>query len=787
MIFRRFKRVARRGAPAAPEAASRARRRRLWIAGAATWAGAAALLHGLWPAYHAPLAEGQRSSVTIVAATDFQATDIAGTELLRRQAADAAPPVFALALSRRNEALRDLGKLFDQIARLRERSAAEPERLDSAVANVLDLLGLALTPADVLALVPQSDSAAALDALREALRETWARGILLPWDRESRFQGVAPSGRIELDDGESGAPRVREIAELLTPAEAADAAAVSARSRAAYAEADVDLLRRLFATWMMPNLVYEPVLTRQRREAAERSVAPLTMTVSSGAVLVEAGERATAQTVELLRAHDRRMREKTSPHERLRRWASRAGWLALMLALSLGALHRLRPDAFDSRAKPALFSALSLLTLGAARGLLQFSIVRPLAPLAVMELALPLALAPLAGTILAGGGLGLALGLWTAAAGAVLAGQSFAVAMTGSLCAVAAVLAARRIRRRAAVFRAGVMVALTGTAAVVIAALGSQPGGLLLLRQVGAVWAGALGAAAAALLLIPFFEEVFGFTTDIRLLELTDPGHPLLQRLAAEAPGTYHHSLMVANLAQAAADAIGANALLARVCAYYHDIGKLRKPEYFAENQRQRDNPHESLAPTMSSLVILSHVKDGEELARRYRLPRPILDGIRQHHGTSLISFFYQRALARNKSGGDGKPSPPPHDADFRYPGPPPHSREMAILALADAVEAASRALDKPTPARLQRLVDDIIARKRDDGQLDHSALTFEELSRVRRALVFTLANMHHARIPYPEANESSNPQPAAHPAAGSSRDGAAGGGGDCPDATPES
>ncbi len=760
MIFRRSTGRPRRDTPRrqAPISPERLRRRRLILTAWATWLPSALMLWGLRPSFYPLLAEGQKAPATLVAAVDFVCLDMAGTELLRRKAAESAPPVFTIGLTRRNEILRDLGKLFDQTARLRERHGDDPARLESALAEAIDLLGMSITPKEALALAPPENAAAALEALRETFRRTWSRGIVLPWDRESRFQGVAPSGQIIIEDPESGEHRTIEIRDLLIPAEAAEATVAEALARLDGVDIPEETLRRLWSPWMLPNLIFEPALSRQRREQAERQTPAALMTVPAGTLLIEAGDRADAQTVEMLRAHDRRIRERTPPHEHLRRGAGRAGLMALALMAVLGLLSRFCPETFDDRAPPALFATLSLLALGASRGLLHFSITSPTAAPAVMESALPLAVAPLTAAVLTSGPLATALGLWTSAAAAILADLRFHTLAYGALATAAAVLFARRIRSRGAIFRGGFGIAAVLVAGVLLSALGGQPSTGLLFRQCAAAAAGSLGSAAVALLLIPLFESALGFTTDIRLLELSDPGHPLLQRLAAEAPGTYHHSLMVANLAQAAADEIGANALLARVCAYYHDIGKLLQPAYFTENVRPDDHPHDRLSPRMSALVILSHVKDGVGLARQHRLPRPIVDAILQHHGTSLISFFYQRA--QKQAGAAESPA----ESDFRYPGPLPHSREIAILALADAVEAASRSLDKPTPARIRRLVDDIAARKRDDGQFDHSALTFEEFHRVKNAMVFTLTNMLHRRVPYPPDHAHSDQQPTETP-----------------------
>jgi cyclic-di-AMP phosphodiesterase PgpH len=247
-----------------------------------------------------------------------------------------------------------------------------------------------------------------------------------------------------------------------------------------------------------------------------------------------------------------------------------------------------------------------------------------------------------------------------------------------------------------------------------------------------------------ATLLLPLLESLFGITTDLRLLELSNQNLPLLKRLSLEAPGTYQHSLAVGNLAEAGADAVGANALLLRVCAYYHDVGKLVKPEYFIENQRGQ-NPHDGLSPSMSALVITSHVKEGLAIGRKAKLPLPIREAIATHHGTKVIRFFLSRAQERGKV-----ERVEVLESDYRYPGPKPHSKELGILLLADAVEAAARTLDSPTPPKIQGMIDRIISDALSDGQLDSSELTFRELDRIGTAFLWVLTNMHHHRIDYP-------------------------------------
>lgn len=250
--------------------------------------------------------------------------------------------------------------------------------------------------------------------------------------------------------------------------------------------------------------------------------------------------------------------------------------------------------------------------------------------------------------------------------------------------------------------------------------------------------------------LLKVFEYLFGAVTNFSLLELSDFNQPLLKRMILEAPGTYHHSLVVSNLAEAAADAIGAHSLLTRVGAYYHDIGKMEKPEYFTENQMMGPNKHDNIEPSMSRLVILNHVKDGLELAKKYKLNKAITDFIPQHHGTSLIYYFYQKSL---ESAQDGERI---DEETFRYPGPKPQSRETAITLLADSVEGATRALDDPNPSNIEVTVKKVINNKFIDGQLDECPLTLKEIDRITSTFIRILTAMYHGRIKYPEKKNGS-------------------------------
>lgn len=270
-----------------------------------------------------------------------------------------------------------------------------------------------------------------------------------------------------------------------------------------------------------------------------------------------------------------------------------------------------------------------------------------------------------------------------------------------------------------------------------------------LLNEGGLAFLNGIFSIILAIGILPFLESAFNIITPMKLLELADPNHPLLKRLLMEAPGTYHHSLMVGNLAEVAAREIGANSLLARVGAYYHDIGKLKRPHYFKENQ-MAENPHENLTPDMSARIITSHTRDGEELAMKYRLPKVIRDIIVQHHGTTLMIYFYHKATQNGKS-------EEINYEDFKYQGPLPDTREAAVVMLADSVEAAVRAMPDKTREKIEGLVRKIIKDKLDDGQLDNCDLTLKDLSTIAQSFIQVLNGIFHERPEYPEFEKKNN------------------------------
>lgn len=427
-----------------------------------------------------------------------------------------------------------------------------------------------------------------------------------------------------------------------------------------------------------------------------------------------------------------------------------------------------RPRLLDNPGSVLLLTAIALLSIVSAKLLLYAGETLPGLPYNVAVFSLPFVLAPMLAAMLLSAPAAVAVGGWSGLAMSMAAAPEsrFAIFATAVSVSIFTALFSRGIRKRTQALKVGFLAGSFGVLCLLALTTLNWPSAAPsiqgLLAQILACLAGGFFCAVATLLLLPLFETLFNITSDISLLELSDLGHPLLQRLAIEAPGTYHHSLVAALLVQAAADEIGANALLARTAMYFHDIGKLTKPDFFTENIMHKSNPHDDIPPSMSALVIIAHVKEGISLALLHKLPESIRRILREHHGTSLISYFHYKAKSQLELGLEGKENGNGKfcvsENDFRYPGPKPSSRESALVCLADAVEAASRSMEKTTPAHIEGLVNDMIAMRIEDGQLDESELTLTEIAKIKRSFVFSLANMLHGRIPYPKDETRDKP-----------------------------
>ncbi|MDF2378284.1 MAG: HDIG domain-containing protein, partial [Verrucomicrobiales bacterium] len=347
--------------------------------------------------------------------------------------------------------------------------------------------------------------------------------------------------------------------------------------------------------------------------------------------------------------------------------------------------------------------------------------------------------------------------------------EAFLFIIFSMICGFVAIYLSNQVRKRSRLVTAG---AYSGVACACLAFTLGQiqwPGFDADLSQWQMVGKQALSAVLVSTLtaivvsgLLPLIEAAFRITTEVSWIELADLNHPLLKKMTIEAPGTYHHSLVVATLAETAAEAIGARSVMCRVCSYFHDIGKMKKPAYFVENIGDGHNPHDDLTPNMSALIVMAHVKDGVDMAIKHKLNAEIVNVIREHHGTSLIRFFYHRALKLRDEIQQQFEEGKAHEEDipevkaesFRYAGPKPRTRESAIISLADSVESASRSMQKPTVKKINEMIDEIFRDRLNDGQLDDAALTLSDLATIKNSFSKTLRSMMHTRIEYPKLEE---------------------------------
>jgi putative nucleotidyltransferase with HDIG domain len=513
---------------------------------------------------------------------------------------------------------------------------------------------------------------------------------------------------------------------------------------------------RSLRTWLLEtalalteqNVVYNVDATKNAAEAALAAVEDVTMHIGRGEVIVREGDRVTPRAVARLAALNE------ARHGGLG-WVDSVAFAVFLAGLvGLGAfffrsgkqpLHFTRKSGYLTLAAISITGLLAIGALYVGRGIAEvIGIEQPAA--AFLS---PVALSAVIITIFVNARVSLMVGVILSLLVTYHADGNIWLAAYYLIGVLIAGIGARRCRHRKDLLAVGAAVAAVQIATVP----------LVLILGAGTVYSdipialafalvsGTL-VAAFAMLLLPLFEAVFNETTDVRLMELATGDHPLLKQLALNSPGTYHHSVMIANLVEAAAEAIGTNTLKCRVMALYHDIGKSVRPVYFAENQRE-GNIHDGLPPELSARIIFAHITEGIELARAHRLGRPVIEAVTQHQGTTLLRLFYQRAL--DKAAAADRPV---DEADYRYPGPKPMTRESGILMLGDSVEAATRALSDPSPAELRERVGQIIAEKMTDGQLSDCPLTIADLTRIEEAFVRVLVmGVYHSRIEYPALN----------------------------------
>jgi putative nucleotidyltransferase with HDIG domain len=663
----------------------------------------------------------------VVAPISFQVfKDRSKLEKERDREAAKVAPVFSYDEAALDRVMRGFRGYVEELERAaRSDSLTELERTARLSEISSDLSSLAaFTLADV------EKGPAVRDAIDGFLRDVLSGGVM----REKTSEDLGSSQMITIVRGKTEFTRqLSEIHDLwdvkqLSRLRSEELFGEDRSAKEAFQEAAV--------SFVVPNLRYDLEETQTRRGQARQSVSEFQGTVLKDEVIIRKHERATEEhTLKLESLAYRQSQELRAEGlwQKVQPLAGRLILAILLLSIFASYLKMHRPDIYQDHAALLVVTAATLLVLGGAAAVVNWTDISPYV--------IPVAVAPLLVTLLLDDRVAILLTMMLSVLVGTAAGLGLPFIVASMVGGIAGVYTAVRIRRRSQFYRALLFIFLGYVAS--ISAISLIRGVPLLDMAADAGWAAvnATLATMVTLIILPGFEMFSGITTDITLLELSDLNRPLLKRLMLEAPGTYHHSMIVGQLAEAAAEATGANALLARVGSYYHDIGKLVKPQYFGENEPDRKSKHERLTPTMSCLILGSHVKDGLDLAKEEKLPKAILDFIREHHGNSLMAFFYHKALETD---------PSIQEQDYRYPGPSPRSKETAIVMLADASEAASRSLAEPTPSRLKGLVKRIIDARANEGQLDGCSLTLREVALIKESFVKALAAVFHARVAYP-------------------------------------
>lgn len=691
------------------------------------------------------LREGQRLGRAVVARVSFELVDEQQTLLMRTRARESAPNVYvldtslldriqgrltsALMLARthaddpervRTEAARQLVQLDDAALEHLLRLASEPE--GNRFPQQIDRLVRALAAAPLVEFSEQAGRRSALEAALidprgepEALNQVKVDALLFASNPENVGEAVTKACRV-----------------------------LDLPLRSSLQNSLLAMLRNEEGEDFRPMYRYHLDRTALGEQEAARRVPLQTIAYRAGTTLANAGP-IDAKELELLR-HEHQAFLATERREHSRHWLAMMGngLLAFLVIFGTASYLARYQDRPLGRLGRQVVAALVLLTmLGLSRATLLYTGFPPHTTVGFQAFAAAmLAIVYPRGSVFAiCAALGLLITLATAQ------GPAFFIALlavSGTL-----VLGLADIRNRGTIVGVGALGGLAALITTCAAGLADRQDFLFVLRD--SLWAGGATLLAAFVIegILPGIERVFRFSTSMTLLEWCDANKPLLRQTAAEAPGTYNHSLLVGALAEAAAEAIGANGLLCRAGAYYHDIGKISKAEYFVENQSPGESRHERLAPAMSLLIIVGHVKDGIAMAEEYGLPASLRPFIAEHHGTTVVEYFYHAARKLHKPGEAEVP-----ESEYRYPGPKPQSRESAIVMLCDGVEGAVRAMSEPTPSRIEAVVSDIVRKRLLDGQFDECDLTFRELATIEKSLNKSLCALYHARIEYPSRAE---------------------------------
>ena len=699
------------------------------------------------PAQKIPnLTLGEIAPADIVAPFDLTLQDAEATNRLKAEAENSVPPVYTYDPNVFANTEEKIHRLFVMGWAWVQRNPASL-KIDELRGSYLDLLGIDLDPQDVAALVKLKFPKEIEESIVGISAKIFSQGIIL--SKNLFIHGEQERGLtlLTLQDGEKPV----KVGELLDLKESEE------RFGAELGKIDLPqrtkvLLTSLAQTFLTPNITYNGIETESRKSQARARIATVTNTVKKGRVIVRKGDEAGAEAVKILILYRQRLQGKSNWLPDFAGSFLLFTLLFLALWLYLNSVQKAAPAEKSLRmAGIFLIGSLALYKISLLlAGMISSSISsNAFARIETYHFAIPFQVGTLIFAYLLGDQLALSFSILNALTVGYMMGGNYDIMLFSFIGSLAAINGVRRFRKRqrAATLRTGFFLVPPVNAAVILIIH-------VIERHSGwgpfsaEVFMGLLGAgvsAALAFLLLPPVEAAFGFITASKLLELTNSELPVFRQMSQDAPGSYHHSLVVATLAEKAAEELGLDAQLVKAGALYHDIGKTKMPEYFIENRAKEFDLHKDLTPAMSTLVIINHVKEGAEIARKLKLPKALREIIEQHHGNSLVRFFYNKAKQtydpeQQKIG----------EESYRYPGPAPQTKEAALVMLADSVEAASRSLRAPTKDNLKRVITDIFNAYLQDGQLDDCDFSLRELRTVASAFLTILFAIYHPRVEYP-------------------------------------
>ncbi|MCK5655436.1 MAG: HDIG domain-containing protein [Candidatus Aureabacteria bacterium] len=686
----------------------------------------------VWNSFFArlPVKKGQISGRNIVAEYDFGYINGQKTDALKRDAKNLVPPVCVENNSVLNKSLQkvlNFFRIFNEISLEKENSFEEK----TSKLKGRDVFSL--SEEDIGALLRKDNPASLGENLSKAIIDIYNVGVISMSDR-LKIEKINDSGKIRIKSGKD----FIDIDVVLVYVSETLVTHLGEIVKKYFSDEKriKDAVVKILAGSVTPNLSYNKLLTLEEREKAVSAVQPAAVEMDKGALLVRKGEIVTKHHVEMLKSYYGRGKAKDFLKGRYIKIIGSILITVILIFASAMYLKHFQPEIFKSNKILFMIEILLVTAVFFYKMIVFFGLSVFLLPVAVVSITL---------AMLVNSRIALFTTMVMSLLMAIIAEYNMSIAITGIVGGMVAIHVSAGVRYRSRLIRAGFFTGIAYFLSIfaVESLSGGAPQEIFISVAMGFV--SGLASPFIVMGILPFLETGFNLTTDIHLLEMADLNHPLLKKMMLEAPGTYHHSLVVGNLSEAAADAIGAKSLIGKVGSYFHDIGKIVKAEYFSENEDESTSRHDKLIPSMSHLIITNHVKDGFEMAVQYKLNKTICDIIQQHHGTGLVYFFYKRAQDESSIKEDVK------EESFRYPGPKPQTREAAVVLLADAIEAASRTLEKPTPARIRNFVDEIVDEKMIDGQLNECPLTMQEIGKIKEAFIMVLNGMFHTRVKYPK------------------------------------